>query len=304
MIDSKTGTEEELESLVQSWDEHLKANRIPKEYRDINTLTYGQVADIVDSMEGGESKTQKKKEFKRKALQEADLVFENDEWKVIVPYTEAASKLYGFGTKWCTTGDKDNEFNHYSIKGRKLHYIIPQEEGHMDTRKIAVIVHPPHTGKPMEIRDWEDTKRDVAYLNEATGNSIPMKIFEPYTNLERAKMLVKGLNAMCKVVDGIYVYNDPSGRPIDLAFIQIQWLPVQIGKCFGDFDIQKNELRSFDNFPQHIEGTLDVSDNPHVKSLEGLPKKVTGWIYARGTGISEEDWKKYAAEVGSPGAYV
>ena len=34
-----------------------------------------------------------------------------------IPLTERASKELGRGTKWCTSGDKDNAFNDYNDRG-------------------------------------------------------------------------------------------------------------------------------------------------------------------------------------------
>ena len=49
---------------------------------------------------------------------EAEKVYEDDTWLVVVPHTERAACYYGKGTKWCTAAtDGNNMFNTYNDEG-------------------------------------------------------------------------------------------------------------------------------------------------------------------------------------------
>jgi hypothetical protein len=52
---------------------------------------------------------------------EVRVVFEDEKWKVISPLSFEASKVYGRGTKWCTT--RNTYFKSYKSQG-ELYYII------------------------------------------------------------------------------------------------------------------------------------------------------------------------------------
>jgi ankyrin repeat protein len=56
---------------------------------------------------------------------EAELYYEDDNIKIIIPRTERASCKYGAGTKWCTAAKKSNMFEEYNKDG-SLYIIIPK----------------------------------------------------------------------------------------------------------------------------------------------------------------------------------
>ena len=71
---------------------------------------------------------------------QADVLYEDDNWKVSMPHTREASCTIGRGTAWCTAipGAGNNLFYNYVIAGRAiLYYVVkknPQEE---ETRRTT-----------------------------------------------------------------------------------------------------------------------------------------------------------------------
>lgn len=62
----------------------------------------------------------------QEVLENSEVVFEDDNVKVIWPKTEKASCYYGQGTKWCTAAtEADNMFDEYNKNG-KLYVVIPK----------------------------------------------------------------------------------------------------------------------------------------------------------------------------------
>jgi hypothetical protein len=50
--------------------------------------------------------------------EEADKVYEDDEWLIVIPRSERASCIYGRGTRWCTASTgSENYFDEYNDKG-------------------------------------------------------------------------------------------------------------------------------------------------------------------------------------------
>lgn len=82
------------------------------------------------------SKTQAKKKTKEEG---STVVMDNDRVLIVVPETYEASKVYGSGTKWCTSmKDTDHHWKSYYREGCKLYYIIDKKEN----KKYAVLVRP------------------------------------------------------------------------------------------------------------------------------------------------------------------
>ena len=115
-------------------------------YSDLkNKILSGEIKSITDLEK---SKTLSKSDDKKIQKKEgANKLFENDHFLIVEPLDEKASKLYGAGTKWCTTG-KDNDctdFEHYTSSWDKsgkykqrLIYIIDKTKPNTDrTYKIA-----------------------------------------------------------------------------------------------------------------------------------------------------------------------
>jgi hypothetical protein len=104
----------------------MNLGRIPKEKRNISQ--FKNLSDLYDAVSGFErgsdepqTKTQELKAIKEK---EIERVYEDDEWKVLVPKTERASCLIGKGTQWCTAADRSNNmFDSYNNRG-KLYVLI------------------------------------------------------------------------------------------------------------------------------------------------------------------------------------
>ncbi len=98
-------------------------NKLKPEHKDINKIT--DIEDVVDEYK--EIDTTSKSEIKDKYLKsgEAELVYDDSEWKIIVPKTEEASCHYGINTRWCTAAKENNMFDDYNEDGPL--YIILQK---------------------------------------------------------------------------------------------------------------------------------------------------------------------------------
>jgi len=108
----------------------INFGRLPKEKRNITQ--FKNLSDLYDAVSGFEkvddepqNKTQELKVIREK---EIDRVYEDSQWKVLVPKTERASCLIGKGTQWCTSADKSNNmFDSYNNRG-KLYVLINKDD--------------------------------------------------------------------------------------------------------------------------------------------------------------------------------
>ena len=88
------------------------------EVKDINRYKslpdlYVAIKDFIDS----DAPASKKEEIRR-IKKDADKVYEDDTWLVVVPHTEEAACYYGKNTQWCTAAERSrNAFNSYKASG-------------------------------------------------------------------------------------------------------------------------------------------------------------------------------------------
>jgi hypothetical protein len=99
------------ESLI--WFERNLNGKIPTDFRDINK--FKTVNEFLLKVQ--ELNVPSRSEVKN----DVRVVFEDDNWKILVPLSFDSSKLYGMGTKWCTT--QKGYYDNYMREGF-LYYII------------------------------------------------------------------------------------------------------------------------------------------------------------------------------------
>ena len=122
----KIGDLGEAKECLSTFSKYI--NRI--EVKDINK--YGSIRELYDAvcpfMSGGEA-TSKSDALRRQKHAEAEKVYEDELWEVIIPHTQKASCIYGKGTKWCTAAESSqNMFDYYHRQG-ELYININKQSG-------------------------------------------------------------------------------------------------------------------------------------------------------------------------------
>ena len=120
--------------------------------------TLDSLYDALKPYEGAPAPVSAKQQQKM-VKSDAEKIIDTPDFKVIVPKTEAASQLYGAGTKWCTAAEKDCMFDSYSSKG-PLYIIIA---GPGDNAKKYQLHY--ETDSFMNERDTPIKAADIKYLS-------------------------------------------------------------------------------------------------------------------------------------------
>jgi hypothetical protein len=105
---------EKIKNALIVYDKHKRKF----EHTDINK--YISWEDLVDESQihsGSQSGKEEKKNLHNKAKDESTEIYKGSMGSIYVPKTEYASCMLGRGTKWCTTGNKDNKFGIYNKLG-------------------------------------------------------------------------------------------------------------------------------------------------------------------------------------------
>jgi len=151
---------------------HKNLQRLKASEKDINSYKTLKDLQLALSKLTVKSKTQQKEEVKTK---EADIVFENEKVIVIEPKSHKASRLYGKGTKWCTSMKEPNYWDEYTFaKNVTFYYALSKILSRPNPLyKIAVAVYP--DGEP-DIFDAADNITSEA-SKQLESYNIPKKIF-------------------------------------------------------------------------------------------------------------------------------
>jgi hypothetical protein len=107
----KEGDSYETRDLLTKFNKYK--SKLPLEKRDINRFnSIHDIYSLIRTLERQGVKSQK--DVKKNG---AEVVFEDSEWKIVIPHTEEASCIYGAHTRWCTAGREGNMFKYYNEKG-------------------------------------------------------------------------------------------------------------------------------------------------------------------------------------------
>jgi hypothetical protein len=96
---------------------------------------------------------------------DADIVYQDNRYLVVIPRTHEASCKYGTGTKWCTNSEDPDSYDSYVAKGATLYYILDSRETIANSLyKIGVIVHANGNIECVDARDNDIEFEDVIYF--------------------------------------------------------------------------------------------------------------------------------------------
>lgn len=106
--------------------------------------------------------SKKRKELEKKV----NVIFENDEWKIIRVESKEASCKYGSNTRWCISASHDNRYSDYS-NNNYIYFVFDKNEEEIKQRtttyKIAVLVN--KLNGEFRVWDAEDTEiKQIKFL--------------------------------------------------------------------------------------------------------------------------------------------
>lgn len=109
--------------------EKYKKNKDLFQSADINQYTYTDLQTQLNKIPKDDIShlgSSARKTIRDQGKDEIEKVYDDGEWLVVIPLTEAASRYWGQGTRWCTAADSEhNQFKAYSSEG-SLYIIINQ----------------------------------------------------------------------------------------------------------------------------------------------------------------------------------
>jgi hypothetical protein len=202
----------------------------------------------------------------------------DDDWLVLTPVTFEASKMYGRGTKWCTT----NELSWNTYKGGLLVYMINRKA--RKNAKFAVYIK---NNKHTEYYDEEDEKLQDSIMlpisNEVRNTLVHIftnfsahsceRVFKHHSTeyilhsngnyYEISKMPKTMLRTEIQRFEAI---SEPCEKDIERTRFMKELLAIAETKIQEKSSIPKKAVNYADNYKKKV-GTLEISMDDHSNTL-------------------------------------
>ena len=183
-------------------------SKLPIEKRDINR--YNSVSELYSLIQTLENKGVKsQKDVKKEG---AEVVYEDSEWKIVIPHTEEASCIYGAQTRWCTAGRENNMFEYYNKRG-PLYININKQNG--DKYQFHF-----ETNSYMDAEDEEISPRKIE-LSEGVIEYYKSIGKEPYILYDYVSYFYEGFASV--KIEGKYNFIDEQG---ELLWKEDKWFDM------------------------------------------------------------------------------
>jgi len=188
------------------------ANKQRLKNKDLNQ--YKSVADLRQALDAlGATSKDKRKAEREKALSEANIVFDNEDFFMVRPLTKEASCVLGKHTKWCISATKTrNYFNSYTSgeqDGEPRAFIFVRManlDNDDDNKKMALVYN--REGELEDIFDAPDVSQSADVFEFAAQENILKGVVG-----DRAGGILNWLNRIADISD--------RARPTDEELIKI-----------------------------------------------------------------------------------
>lgn len=225
-------------------------NKLKPEHKDINKIPSDLILyQILKEYDDTDSNRDKDKNIEKAFYEnnEAELVVNNNKWKIVKPKTEKASCYFGINTRWCTASKNNNWFEKY------------YEEG-----DLYIILHKPTNERwqfhlaSASFMDEEDREEDFDYFNRKCP-----EIFGEYITFTEEEQI----EAVQSHSSAIKFINNPSE--------EIQLIAVQDGDSFAyvfiDNPTENVKLSTVQENPDMLEYIHDPSEEVQLTAIRHDP---------------------------------
>ena len=129
-------------------------------------------------------------QHRRQIKKDAELIFEDQNLRIIHPKTTDAAMLYGKGTRWCTAAKTDNMFDEYDQEG-PLWIILPKNPTRPNEKYQLHLTSGSmmdETDQPINLKDYQQYKDSlIAFLKNVDLEQTNEEGFKP---IEKANNLL------------------------------------------------------------------------------------------------------------------
>jgi hypothetical protein len=164
ILSAKQALAPEIADVIDLFDRYS----VNLKKKDVNSYSAQEFTKLRDDLFDLAKRKSKKKEKTKEKYEvegcEADVVYEDDEHRVLHIKNKAASVHYGLGTKWCITMKNQHYFEDYDKNNTVFFFILNKSKLREDpTYKIAVSIPRDHDNnlETDEIQFWNALDADI-----------------------------------------------------------------------------------------------------------------------------------------------
>ena len=173
-MDARASHVDDIKRIVKQF--HQNKQRLDK--KDLYQYKYFE--DLEDELgKLGQTRSQKRKFEKETAMEGSEIIFEDENFFAIRPFTSAASCHYGANSKWCISARGNKYFDSYTSEGKGFVFVRMNNltdavaEGDADGKEFALVYdRDGELETTFDIDDVErtdDDYRDYAAINILEG---------------------------------------------------------------------------------------------------------------------------------------
>jgi hypothetical protein len=132
------GVDSTVGQAIRLFDKHK--SKLPINERSVYALdketgeklyqSPGDLWNSVKQFQGELSGKELKREEQEKIYRETEFVYKDEEtgFQIVSPLTEDSAKWWGKGTRWCTSAENNNRFEHYAKQAPLLILLMPDKQ--------------------------------------------------------------------------------------------------------------------------------------------------------------------------------
>lgn len=157
---------------------------------DINKIkTLMELEDIVDQFDDLKSRSELKEEETQRFFdtEQAELIYNTDEHKIIIPKTEEAAQYFGKNTKWCTSAEKYNAFKSYHDQG-PLYIILHKPTNRRWQFHFETTSYMDERDKRIDFFEFKDEHKII--VDFLVSKNIPDDMFVLFSSMTREEMTI------------------------------------------------------------------------------------------------------------------
>lgn len=154
--------------LFHDNNQRLKQKDI-NQYKDVDELN-----TAIDELSKNKTKSQEAKQAKA----DTQVIYSDENWLVVRPFTQEASCKYGAGSKWCISATASrNYFASYSDNNNKFYFVIDKKAtGNAPDSKFAIAIIAAGlaaAGREIQVYDASDRLVNISVVSKKVGDKWP-----------------------------------------------------------------------------------------------------------------------------------
>ena len=133
-------------------------------------------------------------------------IYEDNKWVIVRPFTIEASRMYGGGTKWCTSLKKDKfkSLFYAYIETGILYYILKKGKNPLDDKLNKVCLYKKWSGE----EEWVDThdtikeEKTIRKYKKELGEKVLNYLLESFSGIINEDFTSQVERDLDRIVDG------------------------------------------------------------------------------------------------------